>query len=101
MAIQRNFDIKNLVRELAENKVSVLEILREALSNAKDHGASRVWLKTVREPQSGRVNLLISDDGDGMNEERLSAFWGVGASAKRVQQQSIGYKGHGTKLYFK
>ncbi|GAB4521604.1 MAG: hypothetical protein Tsb0020_40170 [Haliangiales bacterium] len=101
MAIRGSLDIKNLVRELAENKVSVLEILREALSNAKDHGASRVWLKTVREPQSGRVNLLISDDGDGMDEERLSAFWGVGASAKRVQQQSIGYKGHGTKLYFK
>ena len=30
-SIRRNFDIRNLVCALAENKVSALEILREAL----------------------------------------------------------------------
>lgn len=35
-----------------------------------------------------------------MNERQLAAFWGVGASEKPAAQQSIGYKGHGTKLYF-
>jgi hypothetical protein len=99
MGIKRNFDIRNLVRELAENKVSALEIVREAISNAKDHGARRVWIKTVKD-QRNEVTVLIADDGEGMDQERLEAFWGVGASAKAKAQQSIGYKGHGTKLYF-
>ncbi|CAN97114.1 ATP binding protein [Sorangium cellulosum So ce56] len=99
MAIRRNFDIRNLVRELAENKVSALEILREALSNAKDHGAERVWVKTAKD-QRNEVTVTIADDGEGMDRERLEAFWGVGASAKPTSTQPIGYKGHGTKLFF-
>lgn len=97
--IKRYFDIKNLVRELAENQVSVLEILREALSNAKDHGAQRVWVKTAKD-QRNEVTVIIADDGEGMNDERLAAFWGVGASAKATSQGAIGYKGHGSKLFF-
>ncbi|EYF08157.1 ATP-binding protein [Chondromyces apiculatus] len=99
MTIKRNFDIRNLVRELSENKVSALEILREAISNAKDHGATRLWLKTAKD-QRNEVTLVLADDGEGMDHARLEAFWGVGASAKGHAQQSIGYKGHGTKLYF-
>jgi hypothetical protein len=97
--IRRNFDIRNLVRELAENKVSALEILREALSNAKDHGANRVWVKTAKD-QRNEVTVTIADDGEGMDAQRLEAFWGVGASAKPSSSLAIGYKGHGTKLYF-
>jgi hypothetical protein len=97
--IERRFDIKNLVRELAENKVSVLEIVREALSNAKDHGATCVWIRTVSD-QRRTVHVVIADNGEGMDDERLASFWGVGASAKSTAHSSIGYKGHGTKLYF-
>ncbi len=97
--IERRFDIKNLVRELAENKVSVLEIVREALSNAKDHGATCVWMRTASD-QRNNVNVIIADNGEGMDDERLASFWGIGASAKSAAHNSIGYKGHGTKLYF-
>ncbi|MDI3287128.1 ATP-binding protein [Polyangium sp. 15x6] len=97
--IKRNFNIRNLVRELSENKVSALEVFREAISNAKDHGARRVWFKTAKD-QRNEVTILIADDGEGMDQKRLEAFWGVGASEKAGGQQSIGYKGHGTKLYF-
>lgn len=97
MAIARKLDLVNLVRELAENRVSALEILREALSNAKDHAARRVFFSSRRDPPN-RVSLTLIDDGEGMNHERLEAFWGVGASVK--PPGSIGYKGHGTKLYF-
>ncbi len=99
MPIKRNFDIRNLIRELSENKVSALEVLREAISNAKDHGAQKVWIKTVKD-QRNEVNVVLADNGEGMDRDRLEAFWGVGASAKARAQQSIGYKGHGTKLYF-
>src|SRR5262249_12311196 len=98
MAIKRKFHIENLVRELAENRVNPLEIIREALSNAKDHKATRVWVRTTKD-QRNEVSVIIIDDGEGMDEHRLAAFWGVGASIKS-QQGVIGYKGHGTKLYF-
>lgn len=99
MAIRRNFDIGNLVRELAENKVSALEVVREALSNARDHKATRVWIRTEKD-QRNRVTLTIADDGEGMDQARLAAFWGVGATSKADPRQAIGYKGHGTKLFF-
>ena len=46
--IPRQIDRKNLVRELANNKVDALELVREALSNARDHGASATWIRTSR-----------------------------------------------------
>jgi hypothetical protein len=97
MQIAPKIDVRNLVRELAENKVDSLELLREALSNAKDHHASRIWIRTTRGPRN-EVSVLLVDDGDGMDQHGLEAFWGVGASAKPAR--CIGYKGHGTKLYF-
>ena len=40
--ITRKFDIKGLVDELGKNKISSLEILREALANAKEIGRAHV-----------------------------------------------------------
>jgi hypothetical protein len=97
MAIKRKIDAKNLQRELAENKVDALELIREALSNAKDHGASRVWIRAFSD-QRDVTNIILIDNGEGMDDSGLSAFWGIGASHK--PELGIGYKGHGTKLYF-
>lgn len=97
--IERRVDVRNLVRGLSENRVDALELIREALSNARDHGAARVWIRTTRDPRD-TVSVLFVDDGEGMDAERLEAFWGVGASAKPKTSHSIGYKGHGTKLFF-
>lgn len=90
-------DVENLVRELSENKVSALELLREAVSNAKDHKAQQMWIEISKGPR-GEVSVLLMDNGEGMNDEGLAAFWGVGRSVKN--DIAIGYKGHGTKLYF-
>ncbi len=97
--ISRKIDKRNLVRELAQNKVDALELLREALANAKDHEAHTMWVKTVRGAGGAREpDIFIMNDGAGMGSTELSAFWGVSSSIK--PGQSIGYKGHGTKLYF-
>lgn len=98
-AIKRRFDRKNLVRELSENRTDPLELVREALSNAKDHQAERFWLRTTRDARN-QVDILFMDDGEGLTTERLEAFWGIGASSKVDGRPRIGYKGHGTKLYF-
>jgi hypothetical protein len=97
MNIIRKFDIKSLVGELGNNKVDALELLREALSNAKDHGASRFFIRVRRDPQ-GRISVVLVDDGEGLNEERWSAFWGAATSVK--SGPSVGSKGFGTKLFF-
>lgn len=97
MGIKRHYDIPNLVRELAENRISPLEIIREALSNSKDHQADHVWIKSSKNNRN-EVSVMLLDDGEGMDTEQLQAFWGVGSSKKRTA--AIGYKGHGTKLYF-
>lgn len=101
MKIKRRYDKMNLVRELARNKVDALELLREALANAKDHGANRAWIKTTRgKGGSNAPDVLLMNDGAGMGPDELAAFWGVSASVKSESSFSIGYKGHGTKLYF-
>jgi len=99
--VPRRFNIDQLVNELGNNKIDSLEILREALSNAKDHGAGRLFVRTSRDNQ-GRVSVLLVDDGEGLDDERWAAFWGVAASAKppTTERPSIGYKGFGTKLFF-
>lgn len=98
-AIQRKFDRRNLVRELSENRTDPLELVREALSNAKDHLAGKFWLRTSRDARN-QVDIIFVDDGEGLTTERLAAFWGIGASSKEEGRPRIGYKGHGTKLYF-
>ncbi|MEO5729284.1 MAG: ATP-binding protein, partial [Byssovorax sp.] len=99
LRIKRSFDVPNLVRELAENKVDSLELIREGLSNAKDHGAERIWIHSFRDNPRSPPSVVLIDDGEGMSPARLAAFWGVGATHKG-ERQAIGYKGHGTKLFF-
>jgi len=99
--MKRTIDTKNLVRELANNKVDALEMVREALSNAVDHGASSVWIRSFRgAPGKTTTDILLINDGEGMNREQLSAFWGVSSSVKTDPSRAIGYKGHGSKLFF-
>lgn len=99
--IHRKIDQRNLVRELANNKVDALELLREALSNARDHAASNVWIRTTRgAPPTHSIDIVIVNDGEGMTSDHLEAFWGVSSSFKPNSSLPIGYKGHGTKLFF-
>jgi hypothetical protein len=100
-AIRREIDLRKLVNEFANNKVDSLELIREALSNAVDHGAKNVWIRSMRgEPPAQSVDLILVNDGEGMTAEQLTAFWGVSTSVKPLGQAVIGYKGHGSKLFF-
>jgi hypothetical protein len=62
--VERSNDHENLLRELARNKVDVLEIVREALANAKDHLATNVWIRTaqIKERDRQRVDILLIND---------------------------------------
>lgn len=82
--------------EIASDFENPLELIRESLSNAYDAHADQVNIRI--EPSDQGSNIRIDDDGDGMGPDELAAFFDLGNSTK---SDSIGYKGHGTKIYYK
>jgi len=97
--------------EIAKDFKDPREIIREALSNSWDAGASRVTLKFSLLPISGtkkkKIMVDIRDDGEGMStapragagSSEVEGFFNLGDSYKPFG--SIGSKGHGTKIYYK
>jgi hypothetical protein len=82
--------------EIASDFEDPLEVIRESLSNAYDAEATSVEI-TILNRQHGS-DIIIEDDGHGMNERDLESFFDLGNSRKT---DSIGYKGHGTKIFYK
>ncbi len=97
--------------EIAKDFKDPKEIIREALSNSWDAGASRVTLKfdliQIAGTYSKKILVSIIDDGEGMssikrgqaNTSEIEDFFNLGDSNKPYG--SIGTKGHGTKIYYK
>lgn len=94
------------IKEISEDFIQPLEVLREGLSNAYDAGATRVHVQARREHDATGRNILsvyLTDDGQGMSQEHLEGFFGLGVSHKPrlPDRPPIGFKGHGTKLYYR
>ncbi len=95
--------------EIAKDFKDPKEIIREALSNSWDAGASKATLRfdLVPVPGTYRKKIVVSiiDDGEGMsstkrgesNTSEIEDFFNLGDSHKPYG--SIGTKGHGTKIY--
>jgi hypothetical protein len=82
--------------EIASDFEDPLEVIRESLSNSYDAEASEIEITIRSRPQGS--DIIIEDDGNGMNERDLESFFDLGNSQKT---DSIGYKGHGTKIFYK
>ncbi|WP_324665783.1 ATP-binding protein [Haloarcula sediminis] len=82
--------------EIASDFEDPLELLRESLSNSFDADAEAVSI-SIRRDANGS-SIVIDDDGTGMNRDELASFFDLGNSTKT---DSIGYKGHGTKIFYK
>jgi len=85
------------------------EIIREAISNSFDARAKIIEIEAFVDKSSGVDDLvvIIKDDGEGMNEGNLKAFFDLGNSRMlRAMERGEPYldyiaeKGHGTKVYF-
>ncbi|MCK4829709.1 ATP-binding protein, partial [bacterium] len=85
------------------------EIVREAISNSYDAGATEIEIKAVIDKSRGEDELVItiSDNGEGMSIKEVENFFGLGytnrvkkdALGKKISD-AIGEKGHGTIIYF-
>lgn len=97
--------------EIAKDFKEAQEIIREALSNSWDAGASKATIKFSLFPIPGtkkkKIMVEIVDDGEGMSTvprengkpSEIESFFNLGDSYK--PNGSIGSKGHGTKIYYK
>lgn len=88
----------SIYKEIAQNIVNPLEILREAISNSHDAEAKIISILVYRN-ESGNFTIEIQDDGKGMKIDDIHRFFNLGDSNKNTV--GIGEKGLGTKVYFK
>lgn len=88
--------------EIAHDFSDPLDLVREAISNSFDARASNISLvfDTVQEFGETNLRIRIEDDGAGMDDEELQAFFDLGNSVNADLPDRIGRKGHGTKVYF-
>lgn len=88
----------SLFKEIANNLVNPLEVIREAISNSHDAEARQISIIVSRD-LDGKFILEIQDDGKGMDIDSIHRFFNLGDSRK--DQIGIGRKGLGTKTYFR
>jgi len=95
----------NITKDFEDPK----EVIREAISNSFDAKANKIEIEALVDRSSGVDDLvvIVKDDGEGMNEDDLKAFFDLGNSRMlRVIERGeplpecIAEKGHGTKVYF-
>lgn len=88
----------SLFKEIAQNLVNPLEVIREAISNSHDAEAKTISIIISRN-SAGVFILEIQDDGKGINLPNIHRFFNLGDSTKT--KPGIGEKGLGTKTFFK
>ncbi|NRT88913.1 ATP-binding protein [Clostridium beijerinckii] len=88
----------SIFKEIANNIVNPLEILREAISNSFDAEALNIYIDIDRN-NKGEFLITIKDDGKGMDINAIHKFFNLGDSNKN--NLGIGEKGLGTKIYYK
>ena len=95
--------------EISKDFTDPKEIVREGISNAFDAKATQIWITVLIDKSQGNDELVVEvkDNGEGMDEEAVQKFFGLGHSSRRLiddlgykVQGPIGEKGHGTKIYF-
>ncbi|XDD53059.1 hypothetical protein AB3N62_11245 [Leptospira sp. WS4.C2] len=84
-----------------------LEIFREAFQNAIDEDATEVYCNIYEEKKLSSSNLIIDiwNNGKPLEKERISNFFDLANSSKidknmQPQLGKLGYKGHGSKIFF-
>jgi len=93
--------------QIARDFTWPLDAIREAVSNAIDAHATEIRVRAWEDEKmpGGELVIEVQDNGDGMDELGLEAFFNLGDSTRVMPDGTreagyIGEKGHGTKTYF-
>lgn len=108
MEYQPKVNASKEFKEIAFDFAKPLELVREAISNAFDARAKniKIGFEIFNDYGNDILKIIIEDDGNGMDEEGMFAFFDLGNSinGKSIngegKKDTIGEKGHGTKVYF-
>lgn len=87
--------------EIAYDFSNPLDLIREGISNAFDAGADRIEIlfNVIKDCGESILKIIIKDNGHGMDINALQSFFDLGNSTRRDNNETIGEKGHGTKVY--
>ncbi|WP_460444667.1 ATP-binding protein [Angustibacter aerolatus] len=90
---------ESLLRQAVLNTSQSIELLREAVSNSVDADAKHIDVQ-LNNAGGEMWNVVIQDDGNGMEDKHMRAFFNAGDSVKDFAQTAIGEKGLGSKTTF-
>ena len=87
--------------EIAFDFSNPLELVREAISNSFDAEANhiKIGFETISDCGETVLKITLQDNGKGMDIDGLQSFFDLGNSMSRGDENKIGEKGHGTKVY--
>lgn len=88
--------------EIANDFSNPLDLVREAISNAYDAKCSEIKIsfEVIKQYGESILKIILKDNGSGMTSNQLQSFFDLGNSTRRGDEDTIGEKGHGTKVYF-
>ena len=103
--INEGYELLQIIKDFGEP----LEIFREAFQNAVDENAKNVFCKVYQDDDGYSEETLYIDiwnDGNPLEKDRIPNFFGLAKSTKvdakkmRPLDGKLGYKGHGSKIFF-
>jgi|GEM_PF-889983 len=101
--INESYEFLQIIKDFG----NALEIFREAFQNSYDNDADTIICKVYIEESFGSKDLIIDiiDNGFGLEKSKISNFFNLADSTKITENLSkinnkLGYKGHGSKIFF-
>jgi len=101
--IDKGYELYQIIQDF-DNPV---QIFREAFQNCIDEDATEVYCHVHIDKQLGLEDLYLDiwDNGKGLKKENIDSFFGLAKSTKVNKNKTpkagkLGYKGHGTKIFF-
>ncbi len=101
--VSKGYELYQIITDFGDP----LEIFREAFQNAYDEGATSVFCRVYEKQKLSGTELIIDiwNNGEGLEKERVDCFFDLANSSKIDKnrmpiQGKLGYKGHGSKIFF-
>lgn len=101
--IKKGYELFQIITDFAEP----LEIFREAFQNSFDEAATEIYCRVYEEKRVAGPKLIfdIWDNGTGLEKSKVNCFFDLANSTKIDQYKNqmkgkLGYKGHGSKIFF-
>ena len=100
--VNQEYELYQIIKDFGDP----IQIFREAFQNSIDEEATEVYCHVYEDSTFGSEDLYIDiwDNGTGLDSSIANSFFDLARSTKfqdgKPKQGKLGYKGHGTKIFF-